>query len=154
MLVLTSGFQAEIKGHLLHRTRLKLRFLFQQRLADQVESLKKKVKKLYLKKKLIFLFRCKITMCTLWIMASVQWVGRSSAALCRTCLKMCTIMSQLRRRTMCEKSGQKAGGTGGGRAKHKHDVSTAETQGSAGVNDQSPLSLPSLAFLFFWDSSA
>lgn len=58
---------------------------------------------------------------TLWIMASVQWAARSSAAFCRTRLRTWMIMSQQSRRTMLEKAGQKAGGTGGRRAENKHE---------------------------------
>lgn len=57
---------------------------------------------------------------TLWIMASVQWVARSSAALWRTRLRTWMKMSQQSRRTMLEKAGQKSGGTGGCRAETKY----------------------------------
>lgn len=69
-------------------------------------------------------------MCTLWIMASVQWVAWSSAAFCRTRLRTWMIMSQQSRRTMLENAGQKAGGTGGHRAenkyKHRESVSAGD----------------------------
>lgn len=99
--------------------------------------------------------------CTLWIMASVQWVALSSAALCRTRLRTWMIMSQQRRRTMLAKAGQNAGGTGGRRARNKKTslelriiTSSSCTEACAEQRCHSPLSLLSWVLLFFWDSSA